>query len=337
MEGYYLYLPAMFINDGFKDLKCFSGCTVPNKELGWVHSKYTYGVALKCHSSLQAMRQPSCSTMNPMDTQNPTHMQLLVSGLFYFLVGLLLLGKFLTTRFSTWVVNLVLLSIGLGTNAYYYATVGAGMSHIYSFFLFVLVLIYTARWKEKGGLLNTIVLALVSALIILIRPTGLIMLLWIPLSGISDLESFLNRLKLIFSSGLAIVAPLLLECSSCLNSIIGSSFLEAGSPGPTETKDLPIGTIQRSLRCCSATEWSIHVQSCSGPLTYRFALHVETRASEYDCHYDNFHSGHLCLCKLVGLVVWRSIRTSGLRGILRAAGNSNGLFLPMDQNQSGCR
>lgn len=210
MEGYYLYLPAVFINGGFKDLKCYSGCSVPNKELGWVHTKYTYGVAvLELPFFAIAHVIASTTTFENDGYSKPYAYALLASGLFYFLIGLLLLRKFLLKRFSTWPVNLVLLSIGLGTNAYYYATVGAGMSHIYSFFLFSLLLILTESWQGKRGFAITLGLALVSALIVLIRPTGIIMLLWIPFSGLKDMAGFKGRLHYLFTSGLAFLIPIL--------------------------------------------------------------------------------------------------------------------------------
>lgn len=210
MEGYYLYLPAVFINDGFKGLKCRNGCTIPNKELGWVHSKYTYGVAaMQAPFFFMAHTVAKYTVYESDGYSKPYSYSILFAGLFYFLAGLYILRKFLSARFSDWTVIVVLLIIGLGTNAYYYSTVGAGMSHVYSFFLFSSVLHLTEKWRDAKSLWLAIPLALVSGLIVLVRPTGVLMLLWIPFSGIEGWSSVWERVKLTFSSGLFILLPLL--------------------------------------------------------------------------------------------------------------------------------
>ncbi|MFT4595142.1 MAG: hypothetical protein ACI9UR_000747, partial [Bacteroidia bacterium] len=43
-EGYYIYLPAVFIYGGFEDVPCVNGCTtVERNGSKYTFTKYTYG------------------------------------------------------------------------------------------------------------------------------------------------------------------------------------------------------------------------------------------------------------------------------------------------------
>ena len=62
------------------------------------------------------------------------------SGLFYGLLGLVILKKLLDKYFSAKVVYLTIILITFGTNLFHYFTYDAVFSHAYSFFLFTLFL-----------------------------------------------------------------------------------------------------------------------------------------------------------------------------------------------------
>ncbi len=65
---------------------------------------------------------------------NIYQLMLIISGLFYALLGLILLKRLLLKYFDPVVTAIVLLAVGLGTNLFYYATKEAAMPHSYNFF-----------------------------------------------------------------------------------------------------------------------------------------------------------------------------------------------------------
>lgn len=203
-EGYYLYLPATFINGGFEGLPCKSGCTIPNEELGWVRSKYTYGVAImELPAFFAAHLYASFSDHVANGYSAPYGYSILFSALLYFLLGLLFLRRFLKKRFSDWAVNLTLVSIGLGTNLFYYTTGEAGMSHVYSFFLFTTLMYLIDRWITDGrSFVDTFKLAMIASLIVFIRPTGIVILALIPFLDTANVEQIKSRFKSMLDSGL---------------------------------------------------------------------------------------------------------------------------------------
>ena len=196
-EGYYIYLPAVFINGGFENLYCFNGCTEVETENGErIFTKYTYGVAL-----LESPFFLVAHTLAPVlgfDRNGrtlPYIWAVMTAAIFYVLLGLFLLGKLLRTlRFGDTVSWLVPLGLLLGTNLFYYTFREAGMSHVYSFFLFSL-LIYSSHHKwETKKLVWDVISAITLVIIILIRPTNA-MAIFIPLLWGVDPKNVMGRVK----------------------------------------------------------------------------------------------------------------------------------------------
>ena len=196
-EGYYIYLPAIFINGGFENLYCFNGCTEVETENGErIFTKYTYGVAL-----LESPFFLVAHTLAPMfgfernGRTLPYIWAVMIAAIFYMLLGLFLLGKLLRKlRFEDTVSWLVPLGLLLGTNLFYYTFREAGMSHVYSFFL-ISLLIYSShhKWVTKK-LVWDVISAITLVIIILIRPTNA-MAIFIPLLWGVDPKNVLSRVK----------------------------------------------------------------------------------------------------------------------------------------------
>lgn len=184
-EGYYIYLPALFVHDGFKDVYCANGCTTVHTENGdRIFTKYTYGVSL-----LESPFFLTAHVFSPWlgyerDGRSlPYIWSVMIAAIFYMLAGLLLLSKLLRELKFTGAISWLLpLSFLLGTNLFYYTFREAGMSHVYSFFMFSLLLYATHRKSLLLELKWDVISAVSLALIILIRPTNaiavLIPLLW---------------------------------------------------------------------------------------------------------------------------------------------------------------
>jgi hypothetical protein len=184
-EGYYIYLPAVFVNGGFENLPCVNGCTfIPSSNGFTTFTKYTYGVALMEAPFFLVAHAVAPLLGQERDGRSLVYIwAIMIAAICYMLLGLHLIIKVLRNhQFGETVSWLVPLGLLFGTNLFYYTFREAGMSHVYSFFLFS-VLVYASDQKQASnkrvwdGLS-----ALVLALIILIRPTnaiaGLIPLFW---------------------------------------------------------------------------------------------------------------------------------------------------------------
>ncbi|MEM1000761.1 MAG: hypothetical protein AAGN35_27145, partial [Bacteroidota bacterium] len=212
-EGYYLYLPATFIYnswqqfDGEDGLNMIACCAVNEEKI--VQTRYTYGIALLeapfflgAHAYASLFQGPG--TPPPPDyTQkadnawaqsisdrrwtelrgratgwsHPYSTGVVIAGIFYLCLGLYCLKQTLKRWFSPEAVLPVIVVIFLGTNLYYYATQEPGMSHVYSFFLFAAFLYLLPNFLAQGKWTTTLLLGAVTGLVLLIRPTNLVLLL----------------------------------------------------------------------------------------------------------------------------------------------------------------
>jgi len=108
----------------------------------------------------------------------PYRFSLVFSTLFYLLLGLCYLRKTLKLFFSEWIVAFVLFAIAIGTNLLYYVTYEAPMPHGYNFGLIAVFVYYTIKWHENPKRIQTIGMGLLFGLIVLVRPTNIVILLF---------------------------------------------------------------------------------------------------------------------------------------------------------------
>ncbi len=115
----------------------------------------------------------------------PYQLSVGLSGILFFLFGLIALRAFLVRRFSDSLSDFTLLLVGLGTNLLYYAGPDNAISHVFTFALFSMALLAFDSWLEKGRSYNLMFTALLYGWIMLIRPTNGIFML-IPLIQLID-------------------------------------------------------------------------------------------------------------------------------------------------------
>lgn len=179
--GYYVYNPLWFKFKGKLpkgiDLiiaQTGNGFSI-DKMKNRISTKYTSGVAI-----LQAPFYLAADYLAPFlgfknDGFSPIyHWAILIAGLFYGFLGLVFSYFFLRVNFSAWISLVTLFSFLGGTNLYYYIFDNAGMSHVYSFFLFSLVLwVAFARNFMESTFLKVVFVFGIS-LSTLIRPTSIL-------------------------------------------------------------------------------------------------------------------------------------------------------------------
>lgn len=184
---YYGYLPATFIYHDwsfmFPDRPGFTGKVwslgLPD---GGRIQKMSMGLAMMYAPFFGIAHIYTILTHGVVSGYSPNYQISLVwAGLFYFILGLFLIHKILSRYFSDWVTAVSILVIGLGTNLYNYATWDGAMSHVYSFCLFAFTFLIFLKWMESPGALKTLLLGLSAGLIVLIRPTNLLFVVFLAL------------------------------------------------------------------------------------------------------------------------------------------------------------
>ncbi|MCB9232858.1 MAG: hypothetical protein H6581_14395 [Bacteroidia bacterium] len=185
-EGYYVYLPAVFIYDGFVKIPVKNCCRI-KEGTGEVDTKYTYGVSvfelpffLGSHALAKVIYNPDHPETCHHDQFKPNGFSLvyawgvMVCAVFWLSFGLYFLLKVLRRYYSIPISLLTCLVIFLGTNLFYYSIGEAGMSHVYSFAIFALVLWALPSWLEKGSWGKSILIGTALGLSVVIRPTNII-------------------------------------------------------------------------------------------------------------------------------------------------------------------
>ena len=148
----------------------------------------------------------------PNGFTKPYEIMIGLSGMIYMIAGLFILKRFLDKYFRPKVVYFTLLVLLFGTNLYHYGTYDSGFSHTFSFFLFAALLYFLPKWYNKINFKNSIILGIISGMIMLVRPTNGLVLMIIPLWGLSltQLPSFLKkRIQLFWQNKLQILTFLL--------------------------------------------------------------------------------------------------------------------------------
>ena len=182
VNHYYDYVPAAFILHDLKMMDSgdpeviYWALWLPN---GNSVSKTTMGVAFLYTPFFlvaNALAEPLGYVKNGFT--EPYAWALVFSAIFYLFWGYYFLFKTLKKLgFSDLVTSVVVLTIGLCTNLYWYATFAAAYSHSYSFVVITLFLYLTLLWHENPSVKNSIFVGLIAGLLSLMRPSNVIVVL----------------------------------------------------------------------------------------------------------------------------------------------------------------
>lgn len=204
--GYYVYLPATF-------LYCFNGESFPdyaeekagygfNIVNGKVITKYPYGTSLLMTPFFLITHIAALiSAEEPADGFSGMYLKMtLVSGVFYLFLGLLFLFRFLRHYYDPLTTYLSLILLLFGTNLFFYSTDEVGMSHVYSFALFSMLLYFNKRFLLSEGKKKRtcffIVISVLCALIIVVRNMDIIFIPFVFLWDLSGLTSLKKKILL---------------------------------------------------------------------------------------------------------------------------------------------
>lgn len=240
--GYYAYLPAIFVE---KDLS-LKFLDDPSYVNVWKYAKQRtddgkYYIKYSC--AVAILHTPfffTAYTLAPHFGQTQDgfsdifEIAILIGCVVYTSLGMFFLRKTLIHYFSDFVTGLTLLTIGLGTNLFLYATGEPGMAHAYSFCMISIFLWQTIVWYRDPGIKNSILIGLLAGIIFLLRPINGLALLIFPLSGVLNLSQLKERVNLFYTQkwkmllilffGLIVLVPQLLYWKYYLGSWFFDSY-----------------------------------------------------------------------------------------------------------------
>jgi hypothetical protein len=213
--GYYVYLPSVFIYDfdakGFPEKieeKTGFGFSL-DQQTNKIITRYTCGIAILQAPFFLIIHEIAGLLGQPQDGFSGIYHKVPdLAALFYCILGLFFLRRFLFFYFKSWIAWFTIFVVFFGTNLYYFAVDCTGMSHVYSFGLFACVA-WLSKMIQSDELKNRILYVvgwgLVFALIVLIRPTNILIFPFLFCLDCRSFEDFRQRVKRFFVSGDALV------------------------------------------------------------------------------------------------------------------------------------
>ena len=208
VKGYYLYLPSFFIHHDMtldyinEDPARYSGKIWTLKTpAGNRIIQFTCGQAL-LYSPFFLIAHGVAPLLGyeSYGYSPPYKLALLVSSIFYLALGLFFLRKLLKRYFSDPATAISLFVVVIGTNFLYYSSKEATMSHLYNFSFIVFFIYNMVIWLEKPTISKTILLGFITGMIVLIRPTNVLVIVLFLLWGVSSWNGFLDRIKFLLKS-----------------------------------------------------------------------------------------------------------------------------------------
>lgn len=205
--GYYVYLPALtiyqFDPQAFPDSieqKLGNGFDL-NTEAGIVENKYTSGLAILWAPFYgMAHGYASLTSYKANGFSKPYYKFLNYAGSFYFAIATILLYLILShSGFGRLTIILTIAAILLGTNAFYYLIDENGMTHIYNFSISIYLLWLFWSFFQRPTYLLAACIGLLSGLLVLLRPTNIIILALIGSYNASNFHNLGQRLQLLFT------------------------------------------------------------------------------------------------------------------------------------------
>ena len=205
IHHYYAYLPALFIYDDIK-LEKSDYRYGENRYYFWYTVTDAGGKVIKMSTGTAILYAPFffaahiyaiCSGYPATGFSEPYKLFLLISSIFYLIIGLDFLRKILLYfSLSHKVVAITILLVGAGTNLLCYASQSAPMSHVYSFCLVAMFIYFTIKWHEGRSIKNTLAVGFLFGLISLIRPSNIVIFLFFLLYDVGSIPDLKRKIKL---------------------------------------------------------------------------------------------------------------------------------------------
>lgn len=208
--GNYLFLPATFIyndlaleGDWYKAINEKYQCTPSyyqfmQTDKGNTVIRFYMGMSLLWTPAFFTGHLYALATDYPEDGfSKPYQWALVLYGALFSILGLIVSRKILLQYFSEKITAITLLVVFVGSNLFFFITIGNDVPHGYLFTLFAALILFTIKWHQKHNYTNALLIGVSLGLIIAVRPSdgiaGIIPLLW----GVVNKKSFLEKLSLV--------------------------------------------------------------------------------------------------------------------------------------------
>jgi hypothetical protein len=155
-----------------------------------------------------------------------------LGGPLYLMLGLFALKRLLDRHVPPAVVLATMLTVTFGTNLFHYATFDSLWSHVYSFSLIAWFLCLVDVWERRPSAGRAALIGAVLGLLMLVRHSNALLLLFLPLFGVVDAASLRARPRVLLArapqfalmglTAAAVVAPQL----AFYKSSTGSFFVD---------------------------------------------------------------------------------------------------------------
>lgn len=191
MEGYFQYLPHLFLKD-IEEMRQMRWAKPYGEDRKL--SAFTSGVAImQTPFFLTAHAVSKFFDLESKGYNSVYFMFVLIATIFYSFTGLYFLFKSLRRIYSEKTAFIVVLSVFLGTNLFYYISMSPGMSHAYSFCLISLFIWFVPKFYENPGVKSSVKMILPLALAVLIRPTTIVAGFYFLLFGVYSFSDLGKR------------------------------------------------------------------------------------------------------------------------------------------------
>jgi hypothetical protein len=194
-KGYYAYLPALFIyhDSNYEFIDRMEKKYYPedgSHSKDFLNEQVNGKFVNKCFPGLTVLYTPffliatlfSWLLGLPVDGYSVLfQLSIGLAHLFYFFLGLHFLYKYLASwKFSTTSIWTIFLCLIFGTNCWYYLIYDHTVSHIFIFFLVSLYIYLIKKWMDQKTSVQLAKLITVLCLLIIVRPTNAMMVLFLP-------------------------------------------------------------------------------------------------------------------------------------------------------------
>lgn len=212
--SYYAYLPSIFIYQDLS-LKYLDHSDEKVRQKVWYGTTPNGGRVIKTTMGVSFFYLPFFLAANQYAIysdkysangySHPYRLAISCCSIFYLILALYFLRKFLVLYFSKVVVFWTILSIGIGTNLLNYTTAEPGMSHVFGLFLFSVTLYFYDRWLNDSSQRKLFLVGAFIGLSILMRPTNAIICIFLLFYKIKNFSEFKTRLNFLRNQSLPIL------------------------------------------------------------------------------------------------------------------------------------
>lgn len=199
VQEYYAFLPNFFLQ----------GDDPAYYEMS--HSKRTIGMAILYSPAFAVGHIYAKLSGQVANGYSPPYQWSIRWGsIIYCLIGLWYLRRSLLLFFNETVTTVAIASLIFGTNLFYYTYSWGELSHVYLFFLYSVFIFHSLQWLFKDQKKSLLWLSFVAGFITLVRPTGVVVLLFPLLWNVWSIKDIKTRMQKIFGQPLQLPVPFVL-------------------------------------------------------------------------------------------------------------------------------